>query len=64
MPFSVDLAGTSVLLLRPGFEVTDEELANCARLFSENYGVWGPHVKPPLQPGAFSMDQFSSKSMR
>ena len=46
-----DLAGSSTLLVRLGSEVTDEELAKCARLFSENYGVWGPDVGAPLKPG-------------
>ncbi|KAI0089838.1 hypothetical protein BDY19DRAFT_889007 [Irpex rosettiformis] len=46
-----ELTGSSVLLVRPGTEVTNDELAKCARLFSDNYGVWGPKVNKPLYPG-------------
>ncbi|CAF1379520.1 unnamed protein product [Didymodactylos carnosus] len=30
---------------------TEEYIAQCAKLFSENYGVWGPDVSAPLKPG-------------
>ncbi|KAI0691088.1 hypothetical protein C8T65DRAFT_670824 [Cerioporus squamosus] len=34
-----------------GVDVTDEHLKECARLFSENYGVWALDVVRPLKPG-------------
>ncbi|KAI0342681.1 hypothetical protein BDW22DRAFT_1330234 [Trametopsis cervina] len=43
--------GRSELALRLGPEITDTELAQCARLFSSHYGVWGTHAPPPLRPG-------------
>ncbi|KAI0085069.1 hypothetical protein BDY19DRAFT_967885 [Irpex rosettiformis] len=46
-----ELTGSSILLLRPGTEVTNDELAQCARLFSDNYGVWDQKVDKPLRPG-------------
>ncbi|KAI0685879.1 hypothetical protein C8T65DRAFT_773272 [Cerioporus squamosus] len=33
-----------------GVDVTDEHLKECARLFSENYGVWALDVVRPLKP--------------
>jgi hypothetical protein len=52
MPSDVrDITGTSTLVLRPGTEIKDEELIQCARLFSDNYGVWGSTAPPPLRPG-------------
>ncbi|PIL23435.1 hypothetical protein GSI_14746 [Ganoderma sinense ZZ0214-1] len=35
-----------------GNEITDEQLVQCASLFSKNYGLWGPHAPNPLKPGA------------
>jgi len=31
-----------------GDGVDDQLLNNCAKLFSENYGIWGNLVAPPL----------------
>ncbi|KAI0682753.1 hypothetical protein BC835DRAFT_1424040 [Cytidiella melzeri] len=46
-----ELTGSSLLIVRIGTEVTNNELAQCARLFSDNYGVWGTNVAAPLRPG-------------
>ncbi|KAI1787567.1 hypothetical protein LXA43DRAFT_706421 [Ganoderma leucocontextum] len=34
-----------------GDKVTDEQLVQCAALFSENYGIWGSSAPKPLKPG-------------
>ncbi|GAM24753.1 hypothetical protein SAMD00019534_079280 [Acytostelium subglobosum LB1] len=31
--------------------LTDDQIQQCANLFSTKYGVWSKHVQPPLQPG-------------
>ncbi|KAI0071521.1 hypothetical protein K474DRAFT_1606810 [Panus rudis PR-1116 ss-1] len=35
-----------------GCNVTEEQLRACAKLFSENYGVWGADASPRLTPGS------------
>ncbi|KAI0352901.1 hypothetical protein OH77DRAFT_1408106 [Trametes cingulata] len=35
-----------------GPDITDEHLKTCAKLFSENYGIWAPDAPFPLKPGA------------
>jgi hypothetical protein len=44
-----------VFTTTPGQDVTDVQLAECARLFEENYGVWGSkasEISKYLKPGA------------
>jgi len=36
----------------PGTAVTQEQLVECASLFSNHYGIWADSVKAPLKPGA------------
>lgn len=37
-----------------GDEITDDQFVQCASLFSNNYGVWGPKAPAPLKSGVYS----------
>ena len=41
-----------------GDEITGEQLAQCATLFSENYGIWGVNAPQPLRSGKELSESF------